>query len=69
MVVIYHLLQEVLSFYNASFLHLGEKIVGIELKHIIEWDTLTVLLIRGTEPCTHGSEQSHLQLLDESMIL
>jgi len=35
MVVIYHLLQEVLSFYNASFLHLGEKIVGIELKQII----------------------------------
>jgi len=43
MVVIYHLLLEVLSFYNASFLHLGEKIVGIELKQIIEWDTLTVL--------------------------
>ena len=43
MVVIYHLLQEVLSFYNASFLHLVEKIVGIELKQIIEWDTLTVL--------------------------
>ena len=43
MVVIYHLLQEVLSFYHASFLHLGEKIVGIELKQTIEWDTLTVL--------------------------
>jgi len=43
MVVIYHILQEVLSFYHASFLHLGEKIVGIELKQIIEWDTLTVL--------------------------
>ena len=38
--VIYHLLQEVLSFYHASFLHLGEKIVGIELKQTIEWDTV-----------------------------